>query len=134
MLMHTVAMCTSDQEADRGCHPQEFAVRSELSPGRGVGGSRPSASHRIQTFDNRRQFIVRPDQIRKGDWLRDLGTLRQVASVTVRDRPSCHDRSFVLRFTETPAVQHLSLSIPSTVETVTVWRAPIDADGGGGSV
>ena len=106
-------------------------MRVELSHGHGVAVRHGGPALRIQAFDSRRQFIVRPDQIRKGDWLRDLGMLRQVAAVDVTERPSSHDRAFVLRFTETPAVPHLSLSIPSTVEAVTVWRAPVEANGGG---
>jgi hypothetical protein len=64
---------------------------------------------------------VRPHEIRVGDWLRDLGTLRQVESV--EDLPSAIDsgRIFVLRFVPVPGVEDLVLGIPGTV-MVTVWR------------
>lgn len=131
MLMNTVAMCTSDQEADRDCHSRELAVKIEPWLGRGVGGGYGVPVSEIQAFDNRRQVIVRPDQIREGDWLRDLGTLRQVTSVEEASRMFSPNKSYVLRFAEAPAVPHLSLSIPSTVEAVTVWRTRIEAGGVG---
>jgi hypothetical protein len=75
----------------------------------------------VQTFDERRQLIVRPDEIRPGDWLRDLGTLRQVASVEESPSVKVSDRLFVMRFTSAPGVENLALCIPGTV-TVTIWR------------
>ena len=75
----------------------------------------------VQAFDNRRQFIVRPDGIRPGDWLRDLGTLRQVESVEAVAAGHGLRRLFVVRFVPIPGVEDLVLSIPDTV-TVTIWR------------
>ena len=75
----------------------------------------------IQTFDSRRQFIVCPGEIRPGDWLRDLGTLRQVESVEESSSAVDLERLFVLRFVSAPGVEDLALGIPSTV-TITIWR------------
>jgi hypothetical protein len=75
----------------------------------------------IQTFDNRRQLIVGPDEIRSGDWLRDLGTLRQIESVEMPSAATDSDLLFVLRFISAPGVEDLALGIPNTV-TVTIWR------------
>ena len=94
--------------------------RDPFARGTASAGQRELSAD-IQTFDNRRQFIVRPDEIRSGDWLRDLGTLRQVRSV---EKPSSATRShrlFVLRFVSAPGVEDLTLGIPSTV-TITIWR------------
>ena len=75
----------------------------------------------IQAFDNRRQYIVGPDEIRPGDWLRDLGTLRQIASVEEQSATGS-ERIRVVRFESTPDVEDLALTIPDAV-TVTIWRA-----------
>lgn len=84
-----------------------------------------SNSATIQTFDNRRQYIVRPDEIRPGDWLRDLGTLRQVQSAEKLHAATYSEQIFVLRFVSTPGIEDLDLGIPSTV-TVTIWRSTSD--------
>lgn len=89
------------------------------------------APTQLQTFDDRRQIIVCPGQIRAGDWLRDLGTLRRVASVEETARPAGGDNSFIIKFEDSPAVPNLSLSIPEAVETVTVWRSQTESDGSG---
>ena len=76
----------------------------------------------IQTFDGRRQFIVRPDEIRSGDWLRDLGALRQVVSVEDLPAAGGSGRFVVVRFVPVPGIEDLVLKIPDTV-TVTIWRS-----------
>ena len=86
-----------------------------------AGGRQLVSAPRVQAFDGRRQVIVRPDEIRAGDWLRDLGTLRQVESVEDSLSAAGSGRIFVMRFVSVPGVEDLVLSIPSTV-TVTVWR------------
>lgn len=75
----------------------------------------------IQAFDGRRQVIVRPGEIRPGDWLRDLGTLRQVESVEALPPATSPGRIFVLRFVSAPGVEDLALGVPESV-TVTIWR------------
>lgn len=82
----------------------------------------PRCGISIQAFDNRRQIIVRPDEIRPGDWLRDLGTLREVESAEESPSAVGSGRIFVLSFMSAPGVEDLVLSIPGTV-TITIWRA-----------
>lgn len=100
---------------------QEFAVKVEARRERGANGCSGPAEPRIQAFDGRRQFIVRASEIRPGDWLRDLGTLRQVESVEVLPSETGSDRIFVARFASMPGIEDLALGIPSAV-TVTIWR------------
>ena len=75
----------------------------------------------IQVFDSRCPMIVDSSEIRPGDWLRDLGTLRQVESVEELPSAVGSGRIFVVRFVSAPGVEDLVLSIPGTV-TVTIWR------------
>jgi hypothetical protein len=75
----------------------------------------------IQTFDNRRQFIVRPDEIHSGDWLRDRGALRQVESVETPSAATDPDRLFTLHFISAWGVDDFPLAIPNTV-MITIWR------------
>ena len=71
-------------------------------------------------LDLRKRHRLSPDEVRPGDWLRDLGTLRQVVSVEESsDRGS--DRFLVVRFASAPGIEDLALSIPDAV-VVTVWR------------
>ena len=96
-------------------------MKTELGLDQCEGGRRRVPAPRIQAFDGRRQVIVCPDEIRPGDWLRDLGTLRQVERV--EELPSALGLGllFIVRFVSVSGVEDLVLSIPSTV-TVTVWR------------
>ena len=96
-------------------------MRTELWSACGRGGRRGMPVPEIQTFDSRRQFIVSPGEIRPGDWLRDLGELRQVASMEESPAAGGSGRFFVVRFVSVPGIEDLKLSIPGTV-TVTIWR------------
>lgn len=96
-------------------------MRTELWRECGLGGGHGVPARRIQTFDSRRQFIVSPDEIRPGDWLRDLGELRQVMSVEDLLAVGGSGRTFVVRFALVPGIEDLALTIPGTV-TVTIWR------------
>ena len=75
----------------------------------------------IQVFDSRCPVIVDPSEIRPGDWLRDLGALRQVESVEEVHSAVGSGRAFVICFVSSPGVEDRPLSIPGTV-TVTIWR------------
>ena len=106
----------SDGDAVRGIRT-ECRDRVSLDDLRAATAA-PSA---IQPLDGRRAVIMAPFEVRPGDWLRDLGTLRQVESV--EDLPSRvgSGRIFVLRFASAPGVEDLTLSILGTV-VVTIWR------------
>ena len=114
-------MCTRDQEADRDCHSRELAVRTELWAECGRAGGHGVPVSGIQTFDSRRQFIVCPGEIRAGDWLRDLGSLRQVKSVEESPAAGGSGRFFVVCFVSAPGIEDRALSVPDSV-TVTIWR------------
>lgn len=96
-------------------------MRAELWAECGRGGGLGKAASGIQTFDSRRQVIVCPGEIRPGDWLRDLGALREVTSVKESPDAGSPGRIFVVHFTSAPGIEDLVLSIPDTV-TVTIWR------------
>ena len=96
-------------------------MRTEFWAECGQGGSHGAPVSGIQTFDSRRQFIVRPGEIRAGDWLRDLGALRQVMSVEEAPAVGGSGRFFVVCFVSAPGIEDRALSIPETV-TVTIWR------------
>ena len=101
---------------------EDVAARYGPRPGDDVESGCDASGPVIETFDGRRQLMVRPDEIREGDWLRDVGTLRQVVSVEAAAWPFGSDQAYLLRFAEASGLPHLSLSIPAAVETVTVWR------------
>ena len=96
-------------------------MRIELWPECGRGGSHGTSVSGIQTFDSRRRVCVRPGEIRPGDWLRDLGALREVTSVEELPAAGRPGRIFVVRFASAQGIEDLVLSIPDTV-TVTIWR------------
>jgi hypothetical protein len=82
----------------------------------------------IQTFDARRAVLVEPGEIRAGDFMRDLGRLRQVESVEAHTAPIA--ASVLVRFADDLDGQFSTLSIPATV-TVTVWRVLGETVGAG---
>jgi hypothetical protein len=84
--------------------------------------SATSANVLSQAPDAFTRHTVRPDDIRPGDWLRDLGTLRQVVSVETLPAMASTQRIFVVHFEPVPDVDDLALGIPASV-MVTLWRA-----------
>jgi hypothetical protein len=77
----------------------------------------------IQAFDNRHPVIVGPSEIRPGDWMNDLGTLRQVDYV---DTISVRTGSGVLRlvhFRDQPGVPNLVRGVSEGTD-LTIWRTP----------
>lgn len=75
----------------------------------------------IHTFDDRHQIIVQPGEIKPGDWLRDLGTLRQVEYV---DGLSVTGSGmlYILHFIDQPGIANFALGISSSTNALTVWR------------
>lgn len=73
----------------------------------------------IQTFDTRQPVLVDPGEIRAGDWMRDLGRLRQVKSVERIPVPVA--LGVLVRFGDNADGVWSTLSVPDGV-TVTVWR------------
>ena len=89
------------------------------------------AAQAIQTFDHRHPIIVDPSEIRPGDWMRDLGTLRQVESVQATDLQPTQGSHAAVRFVDGVDGRYGTLSVPEDVK-VTVWRTPVEAAGDGG--
>jgi hypothetical protein len=81
------------------------------------------AAPMIQTFDERRPVIVELSEIRAGDWMRDLGTLRQVESVEEADDPCA--QGVCVRFVDGVDGRYATLNVKHGV-AVTVWRACAD--------
>jgi hypothetical protein len=81
-----------------------------------------SPTPRNQASADLRRHAIRPDEIRPGDWLRDLGTLRQAAAVEETPSAISPGRTFIVQFIPQPGVEDRALGIASTVTTVTVWR------------
>jgi hypothetical protein len=74
----------------------------------------------IHTFDGRQAVLVDPSEIRVGDWMRDLGRLRQVEAVEESsDSPVA---GTLVRFSDAADGPYTTLSIPAGGITVTVWR------------
>ena len=82
----------------------------------------------IQAFDQRHPIILKPSEIRAGDWMRDLGTLREVESVEAACDP-CAD-GVCIRFVGGVVGQYATLSVRENV-SVTVWR-PLAQQGSDG--
>jgi hypothetical protein len=78
------------------------------------------ADQAIQAFDQRRQIIVDATEIRPGDWVRDLGKLREVESVEAISSPCA--RSVSVRFAGGADGHYATLRVPEHVP-VTVWRS-----------
>ena len=66
-------------------------------------------------------MTVTTAEIRAGDWMRDLGTLRQVESVEKTDGPT---QSVSVRFVGGVDGAYATLSVHEGVP-VAVWRAPL---------
>ncbi|HTJ71452.1 MAG TPA: hypothetical protein VL551_28175 [Actinospica sp.] len=74
----------------------------------------------LHAFD-RHPMIVGPTEVRPGDWLRDLGTLRRVEAVETSGS------GVSIRFAGGVDGQFATLSVPGDVP-VTVWR-PLSEEG-----
>jgi hypothetical protein len=85
----------------------------------------------IQAFDNRSPVIVVPSEIRPGDWMRDLGRLRQVESVEAARDPIVPGA--LVRFSDDADGQFSTLSVCEGV-SVTVWRCLVEAGGASNGV
>jgi hypothetical protein len=76
----------------------------------------------IQSLDSRQPVILDdPSEIRPGDWIHDLGTLRQV------DYVDSIGTVHIVHFRFQEGVPHLALGASSGVP-VTVWRAPVEGE------
>jgi len=76
----------------------------------------------IQTFDARHQCVVSPAEIRPGDWMRDLGTLRRVEFVDAIGVAAGSGLLYIIHFVERPGVANKALGISSLASAVVVWR------------
>lgn len=78
----------------------------------------------IHTFDTRQQHVVTPGEIRPGDWLRDLGTLRQVDFVDAISVAQGPELLFILHFVPQQGVPTLALGMSSRASSLVVLREP----------
>jgi hypothetical protein len=70
----------------------------------------------IQAFDHRQPIIVDPSEIRPGDWMRDLGTLRQVESVQATANQRAQGTLAAVRFVGGVDGRYGTLSVPEGVK------------------
>ena len=77
-------------------------------------------SHSIS--DGLRRRSLHPREIRPGDWLRDLGTLRQVIAVESGPSALSPEQVLTVHFATQPDVEDFVLSIPGAVTEVVVWQ------------
>ena len=85
----------------------------------------------VHTFDHRQQMLVAPGEISPGDWLHDLGTLRQVESIDTLGVHGGPDTLYILHFVEQPGVHNRALGLSgSSPGQLTIWREPKAASAG----
>lgn len=77
----------------------------------------------VQPLDGQRHAVLLddPGQIAAGDWLRDLGTLRQVRVIERLPDVIGSGETLVIRFVSQPGVPDWALGITARTK-VTVWR------------
>jgi hypothetical protein len=79
----------------------------------------------VHTFDDRQQMLVDVAEIRPGDWLHDLGTLRQVEAIDTLGVQAGPGALYILHFFEQPGIQNRALGLSgSAAGKLTVWRQP----------
>ena len=76
----------------------------------------------MHTFDHRQPVIVHPSEIKPGDWLCDLGTLRQVASVDAMSLQTGPGMIHILHFVPQSGVANRALGFSTHADEVTIWR------------
>jgi hypothetical protein len=77
----------------------------------------------IETFDGWQPLIVYPSEIKPGDWLSDLGTLRQGASVDAVSLQTGPGMIRILHFEPRPGIANTALGFSTQAGAATVWRA-----------
>jgi len=83
----------------------------------------------VQTFDNRQQVILAdPSEITPGDWLPDLGTLRQVESVDTIGVKIGPGVLYILHFVPQPGIRTMARGYSGGTKNITVWRELHESD------
>ena len=79
----------------------------------------------VHTIDDRQQMLVDPGEIRPGDWLHDLGTLRRVESIDTLGTQAGPGTIYILHFVEQPGIQNRALGLSGSAPgKLTIWRGP----------
>lgn len=78
----------------------------------------------VYAFDRRQQFIVPPSEIKPGDWLVDLGTLRCVEYIDGIGDAVGSGVLHIVHFETQPGVPNFALGFSSSAPEITVWREP----------
>lgn len=86
------------------------------------------ATANIQAPTNTQRLTVKPSEIRVGDWMRDLGRLRQVDTIEAlsngikrTDIDAESSELYVLRFADEPDGDFGTMGVWETFP-VTIWR------------
>ena len=69
------------------------------------------------------RLTVPPSEIRAGDWMRDLGRLRRIASIEPVEDKVIPSTLYTIRFTDDADSAYPTLGVREAVP-VTIWREP----------
>jgi hypothetical protein len=72
---------------------------------------------------NTQRLTMKPSEIRPGDWLRDLGRLRQVGDIGPVDTEVVPSTLYLIRFVDQPDCDFGTMGVREETP-VTVWREP----------
>jgi hypothetical protein len=75
-----------------------------------------------QAVDSRQQLSVAPTEIKSGDWLHDLGTLRQVDYVDSMSTSVGTGTIHIVHFHPQPGVANKALGMTGRTPSLTIWR------------
>lgn len=75
----------------------------------------------IQAPTNTERLTVKPSEIRQGDWMRDLGRLRQVRAVMPVEAKVLPSTLYLIRFVDQPDGDLGTMGVRE-VTPVTIWR------------
>ena len=79
--------------------------------------------HQIPDQDQPHRLTIRPSEIQVGDWMRDLGRLRQVKCIELVEENVNPSTMYTIYFADQLDEGYPTLGVRE-VFTVTVWREP----------
>jgi len=77
----------------------------------------------IQEPTNTQRLTLKPSEIRRGDWMRDLGRLRRVDTIEPVGDEITSETLYVIQFEDEPKADFGTMGVRAATP-VTVWREP----------